>query len=76
MSRMPLSLRHVHSAGASGGRSTERPCVRRWACRDVTNIRNRPIHLKRITATERQRFIRLLTETGDCGGRLPLVPHS
>ena len=21
-------------------------------------------------------FIRLLTETGNCGGRLPLVPHS
>ena len=36
----------------------------------VTNLRKLPQ-----TGSDNV-FIRLLTETGDCGGRLPLVPHS
>ena len=39
------------------------------ACPNVTDLRTGRYTSRLITATERHRFIRLLTETGECGGR-------
>ena len=59
------------------------------ACPNVTDLRNWPmllrVHYRTLspvasklqTSTNCETaFIRLLTETEECGGRLPLVPHS
>ena len=46
------------------------------ACPNVTDLRKWPMHHKTHYHNWATAFIRLLTETEECGGRLPLVPHS